>query len=319
MLLVFFIVALALWIINYRLKIEVASRTSELQAAHNALGNYLKLINRYVITSTIGKDGCMQVVSDALCSITGYSAEELIGNRHEILQHPDNDPNIVPQIRKDLDHKQFWSGEILYKSKLGRKIWLQYELAPLLDEHGDIIGYTTVYIDITVKKDIETLSLTDSLTGLPNRRQLDDSIAKTMATAERHKRPLSIALLDLDKFKRVNDNHGHQVGDDVLKNAGKILLKHTRKGDIAGRWGGEEFLIICPETDIDGVKQLADYLRSTIEHHTFDKIDRQTCSVGVAQWTEGESFEQLLERTDRALYQAKEQGRNRVEKAEPKA
>ncbi len=316
-LLAFFIAALVLWVINFRLKAEVTARTRELQTTHNELSNYLKLINRYVITSTIDEDGRMQVVSDALCFITGYSAEELLGNRHDMLQHPDNDPEIILQIRKHIEEQQFWSGEMAYQSKFGRKIWLEYELAPLLNEQGDLTGYTTVYIDITVKKDIETLSLTDSLTGLPNRRQLDETIGRIMANAERHQRPFSVVLMDLDKFKRVNDNYGHQVGDDILQNTGQILLQHTRKGDTAGRWGGEEFLIACPESDVDGAKQLAGYLRNIIKNHQFDKIDRQTCSFGVAQWSTGESYEQLLERCDRALYQAKKQGRNCVVTASP--
>jgi diguanylate cyclase (GGDEF)-like protein/PAS domain S-box-containing protein len=316
-LLAFFLVALVLWVINYRLKAQVSIRTRQLQSAHNELGNYLKLINRYVITSTIGTDGRIQVVSDALCFITGFSQEELVGNKHEMLQHPDHDADIIIEVREQIKIQQFWSGEITYRSKYGRKIWLEYEVAPLLDEHGDLAGYTTVYIDITVKKDIETLSLTDSLTGLPNRRQLDETINKIMASAERHQRPFSLVLMDLDKFKLVNDNYGHQVGDDILQTTGKILLENTRKGDTAGRWGGEEFLIVCPESDIEGALQLADYLRNIIEHHQFDAIDRQTCSFGVAQWTAGESYQQLLVRCDRALYKAKEQGRNCVVNALP--
>ncbi len=311
-LLISFIVALALWIINFRLKSKVTARTRELQTAHNELDNYLKLINHYVITCTIGNDGLMQIVSDALCSITGYSPQELIGQRHEMLLHPDNDLDILLNVRKHMEARQFSSGEVAYQCKNGQKIWLEYDLAPRLDEQGEPIGFTAVFIDITVKKDIETRSLTDSLTGLPNRRQLDETVEKIMANAERHTRPFSVVLVDLDKFKQVNDNYGHQVGDEILKETGRILLENTRKGDTPGRWGGEEFIIICPETDANAATHLAEHLRDIIANHPFDKIDLQTASFGVAQWGVGESYKQLLKRADQALYQGKAQGRNCV-------
>ena len=303
--------------INVRLKTKVASRTRELVTAHDELDNYLKLINHYVITCTIGNDGLMQIVSDALCSITGYRPQELIGKRHEMLLHPDNDMDILLNVRKHMEARQFSSGEVAYKCKNGRKIWLDYDLAPRLDEQGKPIGFTAVFIDITVKKDIETLSLTDSLTGLPNRRQLDETVEKIMANAERHTRPFSVVLVDLDKFKQVNDNYGHQVGDEILRETGQILLENTRKGDTAGRWGGEEFIIICPETDANAATHLAEHLRRIIEAHPFDKIDHQTASFGVAQWSAGESYKQLLKRADQALYQGKAQGRNCVVTAVP--
>lgn len=305
-------VALILWIINFRLKAEVTSRTLELQTANNELDSYLKLINHYVITGTIGNDQRIQIVSDALCAITGYSAQELIGKKHQMLLHPDNDPELMLDVLKHMKARQFSSGEVAYLSKNGRKIWLEYDLAPRLDEQGMPNGFTSVYIDITVKKDIEALSLTDSLTGLPNRRQLDETIEKIMANADRHKRSCSIVLLDLDKFKQVNDIHGHQVGDEVLQTTGKILLENTRKGDTAGRWGGEEFIIVCPETDLKAAEKLAENLRRIIESHTFNKIGHQTASFGVAQWDIGESYKQLLKRADQALYQGKAQGRNCV-------
>jgi diguanylate cyclase (GGDEF)-like protein len=216
-----------------------------------------------------------------------------------------------------METRQFSSGEVAYQTSGGQKIWLQYDLAPRFDEHGEISAYTAVYIDITVKKDIETLSLTDSLTGLPNRRQLDETIATLMANAERYERPFSVVLIDLDSFKQVNDNFGHQVGDEVLQETGRILLDNTRKADTAGRWGGEEFIVVCPETDLHAATQVAEHLRGIIENHPFEKIKHQTASFGVAQWSPGESYQHLLNRADRALYQAKEQGRNCVISAAP--
>jgi diguanylate cyclase (GGDEF)-like protein/PAS domain S-box-containing protein len=248
---------------------------------------------------------------------TGYSAQELIGNQHQMLLHPDVDAEILLDVARQMDARQFSPGEIAYQSKNGRKIWLEYDMAPRLDQLGELAGYTAVYIDITVKKETETLSLTDSLTNLPNRRQLDETIEKIMANAERHTRPFSIILIDLDKFKQVNDNYGHQVGDEILQETGRILLENTRKGDTAGRWGGEEFIVVCPETNGEAAERLANHLRGIIENHPFEKFDRQNASFGVAQWGAGESYQHLLKRADQALYHAKEQGRNRVVPAAP--
>ena len=138
-----------------------------------------------------------------------------------------------------------------------------------------------------------------------------------MANAERYARPFSVVLIDLDKFKQVNDTYGHQVGDEVLQETGRILRENTRKADTAGRWGGEEFILVCPETDIKAAEKLAENLRQVIEKHRFDKIDRQTASFGGAQWDIGESYKQLLKRADQALYQGKAQGRNCVVTAAP--
>ncbi|TAN46373.1 MAG: GGDEF domain-containing protein, partial [Rhodospirillales bacterium] len=118
--------------------------------------------------------------------------------------------------------------------------------------------------------------------------------------------------LDLDHFKAINDTRGHHTGDEVLKQAAQLLKRHTRSTDLAGRWGGEEFLVICPSTSLEGALRLAELLRSEFPKITPEGLDPLTASFGIAAILPGETGDQLLNRADLALYQAKEGGRNRV-------
>lgn len=161
--------------------------------------------------------------------------------------------------------------------------------------------------------ELTRLSVTDRLTGLFNRRKLDELLAEETARCARYGGNFGVVLLDIDHFKLVNDTYGHQVGDDVLTTFAKVLSSHTRESDVVGRWGGEEFLIVCRETDRDGVAALAEKLRATVQETPFPVVGNKTASFGVAVFDGEESMKDLVSRADGALYAAKEGGRNRVE------
>ncbi|CUW39716.1 putative Response regulator [Magnetospirillum sp. XM-1] len=161
--------------------------------------------------------------------------------------------------------------------------------------------------------ELEKASITDTLTGLFNRRRLDEAYAHELDRAQRYAKPVSLIIGDVDHFKAINDTHGHQTGDDVLKSIAELLRSGVRAVDIVGRWGGEEFLVICPDTDLDGAQALAEKLRSSIAAEPFPAIGPTTSSFGVAQYRAGESFKDTVARADTALYKAKINGRNRVE------
>ena len=162
----------------------------------------------------------------------------------------------------------------------------------------------------------EEAALTDSLTGLYNRRYAMDRLAREWVASDRNHRPLSILLLDIDHFKTVNDNYGHNIGDIALMRLAEMLGEYSRRPDIACRIGGEEFFILAPETALPGGLRQAERLRSAFEGKTItvEGIDLQlTVSVGVAQKTPGMATpEELLKLADEALYRAKREGRNRV-------
>jgi diguanylate cyclase (GGDEF)-like protein len=133
-----------------------------------------------------------------------------------------------------------------------------------------------------------------------------------MKKSNQYHHPLSIILLDIDKFKEVNDTYGHKVGDIILEEFATILKTHIRTTDFIGRWGGEEFLIICPETTIEGAEALANNLRKVIEEHLFPIIVWKTASFGVTEYIPEEELNAVMKRADDALYNAKKLGRNKV-------
>lgn len=162
-------------------------------------------------------------------------------------------------------------------------------------------------------KRIEKLSKTDELTGLANRRYFMDYFEKMISQARRHSDPLSLAMIDLDKFKDINDTYGHQAGDDVLSALGSLLLDEARKEDLAGRIGGEEFAVLLVQTDIGKADNYAERIREKINQLKVDSVPEAiSASLGVSAMKAGDDSESLLKRADAALYEAKENGRNRV-------
>ncbi|MCP4115914.1 MAG: GGDEF domain-containing protein [Desulfobacteraceae bacterium] len=168
---------------------------------------------------------------------------------------------------------------------------------------------------------IEKLSITDELTQIYNRRYFYSRLEEEIQRAARYLHPLSLLLLDIDHFKKVNDVHGHQVGDDVLIGIASIIKSNTRAVDIVGRYGGEEFVVILPETDEKGASVIAEKLRKLIERHEFDISDEKkinvTSSFGVSSLNMlaediPDKSRHIIKLADDALYTAKESGRNTV-------
>jgi diguanylate cyclase (GGDEF)-like protein len=163
-------------------------------------------------------------------------------------------------------------------------------------------------------KTLEREANTDALTGLLNRRWLENSVPRFVARHAHAQKPLSILLLDIDHFKRFNDEHGHAVGDQVLALVAQTVEKCLRPTDLAARYGGEELLVILPETPLEGARIAAERVRASISLSKLPNIDRNiTISIGAACLAEGEDGDGLLKRADERLYLAKERGRNRVE------
>ncbi|WP_020589466.1 GGDEF domain-containing protein [Desulfobacter curvatus] len=167
-------------------------------------------------------------------------------------------------------------------------------------------------------KNLKEAAKTDMLTGLLNRRGFEDAIKQPMEEAQEETAPLTLIIADIDRFKRINDNYGHLTGDNVLKLISKLLQKHIKGKDIAGRFGGEEFIMVLPETKMDGGFALAEQIRTSLEKMRWQSkssgkdIGTITISLGVAQFIPGENIDALIARADKALYAAKENGRNRT-------
>jgi diguanylate cyclase (GGDEF)-like protein len=171
---------------------------------------------------------------------------------------------------------------------------------------------------------LEHLSITDGLTKLYNHRYFQDELSKAFETTSRYGRPLSLALLDLDLFKKVNDTHGHAAGDEVLKNVAQLFMGSIRSADIAARYGGEEFAVIMPETTAADAAMFAEKIRARVEESPAsfnDTVIPVTISIGVASAPAAriKSPRDLVEKADKALYRAKHNGRNQVQIAETAA
>ena len=180
-------------------------------------------------------------------------------------------------------------------------------------EHYYVFSLT----DITQIKEksnlLEYQASHDRLTGLFNRNKFDEFYSKEVKRSKRYKTELSIIIFDIDDFKIINDTHGHQIGDVVLKEISQIISLHIREQDIAVRWGGEEFLVLLPHTNLDGATTVANKIRTNIEVYSFTQLNLKiTASFGVCELKEEDTDESLILRTDKFLYEAKNNGKNKV-------
>jgi diguanylate cyclase (GGDEF)-like protein len=196
--------------------------------------------------------------------------------------------------------KPFQHAELLARIRAGKRIVdLQKEL-------------------VEANKRLELLSITDGLTRLYNHRHFQDELARAFEESARYQRPLSLAIIDIDFFKKVNDSYGHAVGDEVLKAVSKLYRESVRSTDLVARYGGEEFAVMMPETDLDDAIAFAEKIRTMIESATIDTQAgplKCTVSIGVASvpFTRTKSSKDLIVQADKALYRAKRAGRNQVQ------
>ncbi len=308
----FMLASLFQFALNRRLQNAVDRRTRDLAKIRDRLQYYMDVVDKYVIFASIDTAGTITHASRALARITDHPVDELLGHDIDKLRHPDQPPSVFEGIWKTLDSGVPWHGELRLRTRAGSTVWVDAHIEPRFDENGRINGFTSVETDITDKKRIEELSVTDQLTGLFNRTRLDEALARAVGRVHRYGRPVSVILLDADDFKSINDAHGHGVGDKVLVALAALLRDNVRASDVAGRWGGEEFMVICPETPLEGAAVIAEKLRRAIADHGFPVIGHMTASFGVAASCPGNHAEDLFARADKALYRAKDEGRNRV-------
>lgn len=175
-----------------------------------------------------------------------------------------------------------------------------------------LVGFKLIDNHQKLTDEIKRLSEQDYLTGLYNRRKVHEVIESEIIRSKRYNSYFSIVLFDIDNFKATNDTYGHNAGDKCLVDISYIVRQTVRESDTACRWGGEEFLVFCPQTDIEGAVSLAEKLRSSIADKPFDEVGHKTSSFGVARVQHGDTVQSLISRADDALYAAKHSGRNRV-------
>ncbi|HDZ07978.1 sensor domain-containing diguanylate cyclase [Pseudohongiella sp.] len=203
--------------------------------------------------------------------------------------------------------------EVIFEQHLwqpdGSMMPVELTYIPQRDDDGQVVGFYSLARDISDRRRAERDHLTQTL----NRRGFDARLDIAFATAKRYQRPLSLIFVDLDHFKKVNDNYGHAVGDEVLRTAAQVLCEQVRDSDIVSRWGGEEFVILAPETPLAEAAQLSERLRQRLAFFQHPEVGQVTASFGVTELASEQSERDFINHADQALYAAKGAGRNRVE------
>ncbi len=266
---------------------------------------YEKVINSLVEGLVVfDSEGKILEANVAFCRTIELDCRDLIGRRlSEVF------PEFFRQVSKAIREGKSSERFTCNRSEMEK----HYLLFISRYEDTFIVTLNDVTQMVEYERKLVEMSLTDHLTGLKNRRAVEDVLSMEMEIARRYGRPLCFALIDVDRFKRINDTYGHDVGDEVLRKLARILKSELRSPDVLGRWGGEEFALVIPETDLNGAKVLCERLRRKVEETSFDRVGKVTVSIGLTQFNKKDTMRSLVKRADEALYRAKENGRNRVE------
>lgn len=293
---------------------------NKIAAQTKVLTEYIALIDENIITSSSDAEDNIVEVSSAFSKTCGYSKDELMGKPFKILRHESTPEKIYQDINNVIQRGHIWRGELRYRGKHGNEYWTQSTICPKLDESGAITVYTAIHQDITDRKNLETLSITDELTGLYNRRFFNTTINTELKRSLRSSQTLSFCMLDIDNFKQYNDHYGHQKGDVVLATIGQTLRKILgRASDYCFRLGGEEFGVIFSDLTPEKGESFAEKIRASIEglglEHQWSQIAPViTVSIGLLSVTPGPgvTVDDIYKMADEALYSAKTKGRNKV-------
>jgi len=285
----------------------------------NQLEEYVDIIDRNVLVSSTDLKGTITYVSEALCQMSGYKKEELIGKNHNIFRHPEMSESVFKGMWKSLEKDMIFKGEINNLRKDGTNYWVKVMISPMY-KNNKKIGYTAIRQDISDKKTIEAISITDSLTKIFNRRHFDKIFPRVINSSKRHNTLVSFLLIDVDYFKQYNDTYGHKMGDDVLVEVADAIQRTLKRADdYCFRLGGEEFGVIFGVEDPQHAISFSNTIRRNIynlqiEHKSSATNSYVTASIGLVckRANQITSDEELYHEADIYLYQAKNSGRNKV-------
>ncbi|MDD2511247.1 MAG: diguanylate cyclase [Syntrophomonas sp.] len=268
-------------------------------------------------------------INESFLNTLGFNREEVIGRSCSELGVLSVSQRLHIQ-KMLLEQKRIRNIESKFRSKEGQEVpgLLSADLIQVRDRKLLLMVFHDITERIRMEEELEeknqqlrelnrilkVQAVTDSLTGLYNHRQVMEKLQLEIARANRYQQDLTIMMLDIDHFKSINDEFGHQVGDVVLVEVSQIIRRNLRSIDIAGRYGGEEFLIVLPQTNLNNGMQVAERIRQQVEAEGFEESEEGiTVSIGISQH-QGEEMADYIERADQLLYRAKREGRNRIER-----
>jgi diguanylate cyclase (GGDEF)-like protein/PAS domain S-box-containing protein len=261
-------------------------------------------------------DGEIKAINEALCALTGFTAAELIGSRPPFPFWPPEEWESNAKIVADVVANNGGTHELILMRANGERFEAEVTAQPAREENGRAIGFVSTLRDVSVQKrqqrELERLARTDSLTQLANRHVLQEALAREAARRSSDGQQLALVLLDLDLFKQINDRFGHPAGDAVLVEVARRLENTVRAGEVLARVGGEEFAWLLPACDAEEALAAADRARAAIASEPFGRAGKLTMSAGVGLVSTPSDGDALYRMADRALYDAKQSGRNRT-------
>lgn len=260
--------------------------------------------------------------------ITGFSAEEVTGSycHQNLLNHVDAEGNKLCfqgcPLQATLCDQMERSAQVFLHHKAGHRVPVQVKTMPLYDDADVFIGsievfsdqQKTIHTELT-RDDLYSIAFTDALSEIPNRRFAEMQLKKNRLELEETGTPYSIAIIDIDFFKHVNDTHGHDIGDEIIRIVAKTLSRSVRSTDVVARWGGEEFILIMMGLTADSLPAVLEKVRMLVENSVYRSEALQlsvTVSIGGATAQIDRDPDDLFKQADRNLYQAKREGRNCV-------
>jgi diguanylate cyclase (GGDEF)-like protein/PAS domain S-box-containing protein len=263
-------------------------------------------------------DGLVRMVNPAFLAITGYEAEEVLGQPPPIFRSEQFDPEMIERFWEDVNSKGQWSGEVINQRKNGQAYPEWVTVSIIKDPEGQVTNYMAMFNDLTQirtgEEKIKYQAYHDALTGLPNRLLFLDRLELAIAQVRRHELRLAVMFLDLDNFKHINDSLGHAVGDQLLRRVAQRMRSRLRESDTLARLGGDEFILLLPDAqDTEQAAEVAKRIQGALlrPFHLEKSPYYLTASIGVTVFPEdGADAETIIKNADMAMYRAKEQGRN---------
>ncbi|WP_442113301.1 sensor domain-containing diguanylate cyclase [Pseudomonas sp. NUPR-001] len=312
-----------LWVGHLAICIDVTER----KRVHDALAARDRLLDKLsaevpggIYQFRLRTDGssCFTYASEGLRDIYELEPEQLRQDATAVFEriHPDDLLRVRTSIRFSADHMTPWREEYRVLLPEAGQRWVRGEATPEPEEDGSTLwhGYLTDISDLKrVEEELRALSVTDALTGIHNRRYFQERLKTELERAQRDQLDLAVIMLDIDHFKRINDQFGHAVGDHVLRSLCQRIGQRLRRTDVFCRLGGEEFMVLCPGSDAEQAHSLALELWQGVRSVEVEGVGQVTASFGVAGWRPGEGADALLLRADSGVYAAKQAGRDRVE------